>query len=154
VPSFLNDFASFQERTDGDLGRLVEKGASVAEIVARRNNDLVDLVVQLEAFLTVWNSGLRQPCEGLYDSDLACWQIYLAPGKQSRGLYGSGLRPPNDNERGDPGSGSIERLLNPAAVENFKDQLREVSGQEVPSDLAELLYGPTFGATTDVSESP
>ena len=154
VPAFLNDLSAFQERTDRNLGRLVENGATVAEIVAKRNDSLIDLVVQLEAFLTVWNSGLRQPCEGLYDSDLTCWQIYLAPGIESRGLYGSNSRPPNDNERGDPGNGLIGRPINRTSVEAFGELLRQSSGQEVPSDLAELLYGPTVGAHSDVSESP
>lgn len=154
VPTFLNDLSSFQERIDRDLGRLVENGATVAEIVAERNDSLIDLVVQLEAFLTVWNSGLRQPCEGLYDSNLTCWQIYLSPGNDSRGLYGVDNRPPNDNERGDPGNGRIGRPIDKTSVEDFVELLRQSSGQEVPSDLAELLYAPTVGIYSDVSESP
>jgi virulence factor Mce-like protein len=154
VPAFLNDFASFQERIDGNLGRLVENGATVAEIVAERNDSLIDLVVQLEAFLTVWNSGLRQPCEGLYDSDLTCWQIYVAPGTNSRGLYGPNARPPNDNERGDPGNGRIGEPVTRTSIQDFEELLRRSSGQEVPSDLAEILYGPTLGDPTNPSESP
>jgi len=115
---------------------------------------LFDLVVQLEAFLTVWNSGLRQPCEGLYDDDLTCWQIYLSPGVQSRGLYGGNERPPNDNERGDPGNGRIGRSLSRAAIEEFQTALTQSSGSEVPSDLAELLYAPTVGASTDAGQRP
>jgi hypothetical protein len=153
VPAFLNDFASFQERVDGNLGRLVEDGATVAEIVAERNDSLIDIVVQLEAFLTVWNSGLRQPCEGLYDSNLTCWQIYLAPGTESRGLYGPNARPPNDNERGDPGNGRIGQPIR-ASLEEFEELLRRSSGQDVPSDLAEVLYGPTLGDTPSQTESP
>lgn len=144
VPAFLNDLSGFQERTDRNLGRLVENGATVAEIVAKRNDSLIDLVVQLEAFLTVWNSGLRQPCEGLYDSQLTCWQIYLAPGIESRGLYDPNSRPPNDNERGDPGNGGIGRPIDKTSIEDFVELLRKSSGQEVPSDLAELLYAPTM----------
>ena len=154
VPAFLNDFASLQERVDENLGRLVEDGATVAEIVAERNDSLIDLVVQLEAFLTVWNSGLRQPCEGLYDSDLTCWQIYLSPGMNSRGLYGPNSRPPNDNERGDPGNGRIGHPSNRVSIEEFEELLERSSGQEVPSDLAEVLYGPTVDAPTSSSESP
>ena len=154
VPAFLNDFASFQERVDGNLGRLVEDGATVAEIVAERNDSLIDLVVQLEAFLTVWNSGLRQPCEGLYDSNLTCWQIYLSPGMDSRGLYGPNARPPNDNERGDPGNGRFGQPISRASLEEFEELLKRSSGQEAPSDLAEILYGPTLGDTTSLTESP
>jgi virulence factor Mce-like protein len=154
VPAFLNDFASFQERVNGNLGRLVENGATVAEIFADRNDSLIDLVVQLEAFLTVWNSGLRQPCEGLYDSNLTCWQIYLSPGMNSRGLYGPSSRPPNDNERGDPGSGRFGQAINRASLEEFEELLKRSSGQEAPSDLAEILYGPTLGDPTRPSESP
>jgi len=153
VPAFLNDFASFQEGVDRNLGRLVEDGATVAEIVAARNDDLIDLVVQLEAFLTVWNSGLRQPCAGLFDSDLTCWQVYMAPGKNSRGLYGVNRRPPNDNERGDPGNGRIGLPIDETSIEEFEELLRESSGQEVPSELAELLYGPAIGFT-DTSGTP
>jgi virulence factor Mce-like protein len=154
VPTFLNDLSSFQERIDGNLGRLVENGATVAEIVAKRNDSLIDLVVQLEAFLTVWNSGLRQPCAGLYDSDLTCWQIYVAPGKNSRGLYGPNARPPNDNERGDPGNGRIGEPVTRTSIQDFEELLRKSSGQEVPSDLAEILYGPTLGDPTSFGESP
>jgi hypothetical protein len=154
VPAFLNDLAGFQEGVDQNLGRLVENGATVAEIVAERNDSLIDLVVQLEAFLTVWNSGLRQPCEGLYDSDLTCWQIYVAPGKNSRGLYGPNARPPNDNERGDPGNGGIGEPVTRTSIQDFEELLRRSSGQEVPSDLAEILYGPTLGDSTSPNESP
>jgi len=102
----------------------------------------------------VWNSGLRQPCEGLYDSDLTCWQIYLSPGMNSRGLYGPNSRPPNDNERGDPGNGRIGQPSNRVSIEEFEELLERSSGQEVPSDLAEVLYGPTVDAPTSSSESP
>ncbi|MGH2750251.1 MAG: MlaD family protein [Actinomycetota bacterium] len=154
VPVFLNDLAAFQETTAKDLGRLVENGATVAEIVAERNHSLIDLVVQLEAFLTVWNSGLRQPCAGLYDHDLTCWQVYLAPGIDSRGLYSPDRRPPNDNEPGDPGNGRIGRSIDETSLDQFEDLLRDASGQEVPSDLAELLYAPALEASRDLDEDP
>jgi len=93
VPAFFDVLADFQEETEADLGRLVENGATLTEILAARSDDLVDVVVQLEAFTTVWNSGLRQPCEGPYESDLTCWQVYQMPGLDSRGLYGAGQAP-------------------------------------------------------------
>ena len=101
VPAFFDRLATFQELIEHDLGRLVENGATLAEIVAARSDQLTDLVVQLEAFTTVWNSGLSQPCEGLYESNLTCWQIYQVPGLDSRGLYGPG-EAPDANEPGDP----------------------------------------------------
>ena len=106
VPVFLDRLAAFQERTEGDLGRLAEDGADIGEVVAARVDRLVDIVVQLEAFTTVWNSGLQQPCAGEYESDLTCWKIYQQPGMESRGLYGSG-QSPLDNDAGDPGSTSL-----------------------------------------------
>ena len=100
-PRFLDDFAAFQESTEVDLGRLVEEGATVAEVVAARSDDLEALVRNLEAFTTVWNSGLSQPCSGAFESNLTCWQIYQPPGLDSRGLYGRGASPLSD-ESGDP----------------------------------------------------
>ena len=101
VPAFFDRFASFQEDIEVDLGRLVEDGATVAEIVAARSADLTDIIVQLQAFTTVWNSGLKQPCAGLYESNLTCWQLIQMPGFDSRGLYGPGEAPDAD-EPGDP----------------------------------------------------
>lgn len=101
VPVFFDRFADFQERIAGDLGRLIENGATLAELIAPRSDDLRDLVVNLEAFTTVWNSGLKQPCEGLYETNLTCWQAYQPPGLESRGLYGPGEAPDAD-EPGDP----------------------------------------------------
>jgi phospholipid/cholesterol/gamma-HCH transport system substrate-binding protein len=106
VPVFLNEFAAFQERTEDDLGTLLEDGADLAEILAARDDRLVDLVVQLEAFLTVWNSGLNQPCSGEFESNMTCWQIYVVPGLDSRGLYGPGEAPDRD-EPGDPNAGAL-----------------------------------------------
>lgn len=153
VPVLLNDLASFQERTESDLGRLVEHGATVAEFVAERHDKLTDIVVQLEAFLTVWNSGLKQPCAGLYESDMTCWQIYLTPGLDSRGLYGDSAAPPNANEPGDPGTG-IRSIRTVDARERFEALLRRFGGSAPPSDLAELLYAPTSGSYGPSAGSP
>jgi phospholipid/cholesterol/gamma-HCH transport system substrate-binding protein len=101
VPVFLNELAALQERIEVDLGRLVEDGADVAELLAPRSGALRDLVVQLEAFLTVWNSGLSQPCAGEFESDMTCWQVYVPPGLDSRGLYRPGQAPDRD-QPGDP----------------------------------------------------
>jgi len=101
VPAFFDSLASFQERVEDDLGRLVEDGATVSEIVAARADNLTDIVVQLRAFTTVWNSGLSQPCGGVFESGLTCWQLYQLPGLDSRGLYGPGQAPDAD-EIGDP----------------------------------------------------
>jgi phospholipid/cholesterol/gamma-HCH transport system substrate-binding protein len=114
-PAFLNDLTAYQRRINGDLGRLVEDGATIAEILAARSDDLTDMVVQLEAFLTVWNSGLKQPCAGAFESNMTCWQVYQMPGLDSRGIYGTGESPLR-NDPADPllaspstGSGSIGR---------------------------------------------
>jgi virulence factor Mce-like protein len=101
VPAFFDRLASFQELIEGDLGRLVEDGATVAEIVAARSDRLTDIIVELEPFTTVWNSGLSQPCEGQFESDMTCWQVFQMPGLESRGLYGPG-EAPDANEPGDP----------------------------------------------------
>ena len=143
VPSFLDRFAAFQERTERDLGTLVEEGARVAEALAARSDRLVDLVVQLEAFLTVFNSGLSQPCGGLYESNMTCWQVYLMPGIESRGLYRSGEGPDVD-ERGDPGRAGTRTV-------SFEQTLSDVAGREIAGGLVRLLYeqllnslGPEF----------
>jgi len=144
VPAFLDRFAAFQERTERDLGILVEDGARVAEALAVRSDRLVDLVVQLEAFLTVFNSGLSQPCGGLYERNMTCWQVYLMPGIESRGLYRSGEGPDVD-ERGDPGRAGTRTV-------SFEKTLSEAAGREVAGGLVRLLYepllnslGPEFG---------
>lgn len=103
LPVFFDRLAAFQERTESDLGRLAEDGADIGEVVAPRADRLVDIVVQLEAFTTVWNSGLRQPCSGAFESNMTCWQVYQVPGMDSRGLYARGLSP-LDDESSDPGS--------------------------------------------------
>jgi len=129
VPVFLDRLAAFQERTESDLGRLAEDGADIGELVAARADRLVDIVVQLEAFTTVWNSGLSQPCAGLYESNLTCWQVYQLPGLQSRGLYGR-TTPLND-EVGDPGLGS--------ASESARAQLRRALEERLGARLARAL---------------
>jgi len=140
VPSFLNQFAALQERTERDLGVLVEEGATVAEALASRSDALVDLVVQLEAFLTVFNSGLSQPCGGLYERNMTCWQVYLMPGIESRGLYGAG-RGPDKDEPGDPG-----RTRNRGAA---LQSMRAVADEEIAGGIMRLLYDPLLEALAE-----
>ncbi|MDQ3914069.1 MAG: MCE family protein [Actinomycetota bacterium] len=137
VPLFLDELATFQERIEPDLGRLVEDGANVAEIVAARAGELTDIVVQLQAFTTVWNSGLKQPCEGLYESDLTCWQVYQSPGLESRGLYGGGTGPLGDSAN-DPLAGMTARVSDAT----FTELVRAYTGRDVPPPLARVLYEP------------
>ena len=134
VPSFLDRFAAFQERTEADLGVLVEEGADVAEALAARSESLVDLVVQLEAFLTVFNSGLSQPCGGLYESNMTCWQVYLMPGIESGGVYRSGEGPDVD-ERGDPGRAGKQTI-------SLQQLLSDAAGRKIAGGLVRLLYEP------------
>lgn len=138
VPAFLNDFAEFQEVTEADLGRLIDHGATVAEVVAARSTNLTDIVVQLEPFTTVWNSGLSQPCRGAYEADLTCWQLYQMPGIESRGLYGSGGGPAAD-EAGDPGKVAAAAAPEMTALE-FQSMLARYGKGEVTLDLARLLF--------------
>ncbi|HET7481246.1 MAG TPA: MlaD family protein [Actinomycetota bacterium] len=136
VTRFLNDAAAFQEATEGDLGSLVENGASVAEIVAARSDRLQDIVVELRPFTTVWNSGLSQPCRGLYESGLTCWQVFQMPGIESRGLY-HGTTPAND-EPGDPGNpptGANPRL----DASGLRSLLSRYGRGPVSPDLARVL---------------
>lgn len=128
VPTFLNDLARFQESIETDLGRLVEDGATLAEIIAARSARLGDLVRNLEAFTTVWNSGLSQPCEGPFESDMTCWQIYIPPGLESRGLYETGESP----------------LINDQVDPNGADASPGIAAtaRELPSDLARVLHAP------------
>ncbi|MGH2730854.1 MAG: MlaD family protein [Actinomycetota bacterium] len=134
VPVFLDDLARFQEATEDDLGRLVEQGATVAEIVAARSDQLVDIVVQLRAATTVINSGLEQPCGGLFEDDMTCVQVYELPGLESRGLYGANGGPLADDP-GDP----LARL---PSERTFRSLLSAYTESPVPSDLARLLYAP------------
>lgn len=137
VPLFLDRLAALQERIEPELGRLVEDGATVAEIVAARSDQLTDIVVQLEAFTTVWNSGLRQPCEGLYESDMTCWHVYQPPGLDSRGLYGRGTGPLGDSAN-DPLAG----VTAGGSDATFSQMLAAYTGRPTPSELARVLYAP------------
>ena len=137
VPTFFNDAAAFQESIESDLGQLVEDGATLAEILARRSDDLRLLIVDLEPFTTVWNSGLSQPCGGLYEQNMTCWQVYQVPGLDSRGVYGAGQAPDED----DPGDPNFGRF---SATSSDVEDLDVISGLRPrhASSLAELLLGP------------
>lgn len=136
VPVFFDELADFQERTAVDLGRLIQNGATLAELIAPHSDELRDIVVNLEAFTTVWNSGLRQPCEGLYESNMTCWQVYQPPGLESRGLYGRGEAPDAD-ERGDPLFGVPgESPLGDAELQQLFDAVEREAG------LGSLLTAP------------
>jgi virulence factor Mce-like protein len=139
VPVFFNELARFQEDIEGDLSVLVEDGATLTELVAARDDDLRDLIVNLEAFTTVWNSGLSQPCGGLYEQNMTCWQVYQPPGLDNRGMYRNG-QSPDSNEPGDPNfRGSTAAG---SALDSFIDAL--ASGADV-SDLARIVLGPVTG---------
>lgn len=141
VPAFFDRLASFQEMTEQDLGRLIQSGATVAEIVAARSDDLTDIVIGLESFTTVWNSGLKQPCSNIYESNLTCWQVYQPPGLDSRGLYGPG-EAPDANEPGDPLRGVAgESPLGSTAIQ---DLLRSAAAQENVG-LTGVLTAPLGG---------
>jgi phospholipid/cholesterol/gamma-HCH transport system substrate-binding protein len=128
VPTFLDRFAAFQERTEIDLGRLSETGADIGEVVAARSDRLVDIVRQLQAFTTVWNSGLQQPCNGAFESNLTCWQVYQLPGMDSRGRYSSGG--PLSDDPGDPGVQDHSRA---------QQALDELLSQKVGRRLTRLI---------------
>ena len=145
IPLFLERLARLQERIEPELGRLVEDGATVAEIVAARSDELTDLVVQLEAFTTVWNSGLKQPCEGLYESNLTCWQVYQPPGLDSRGLYEEGFGPLSDSVN-DPLAG-VSRGVSDAT---FSQMLAAYTDRPVPSGIARVLYAPARDALPEL----
>ncbi|MFP5299270.1 MAG: MlaD family protein [Actinomycetota bacterium] len=140
VPLFFDRFAAFQETTEQDLGRLIQNGATLAEFLAPRSDRITDLIVQLEAFTTVWNSGLKQPCAGEYESNMTCWQIYQMPGMESRGLYGRGQAPDAD-EPGDPLFGAR------GEAPDLQEEIRRLLG--VPTtpadDLARVLLTPLDG---------
>jgi phospholipid/cholesterol/gamma-HCH transport system substrate-binding protein len=138
VPLFFDRLAAFQEVNEGNLGRLVQSGASLAELLAKHSDDLEDIVVNLQAFTTVWNSGLEQPCGGLYEQNLTCWQVYQVPGLDSRGLYGPG-EAPDRNQPSDPNFGKrgTGRLLSDLAA--------ALEAGAPASDLANLLMAPAAG---------
>lgn len=145
VPLFLEQLATLQERIEPELGKLVEDGATVAEIVAARSDELTDLVVQLEAFTTVWNSGLKQPCAGAYESDLTCWQLYQPPGLDSRGLYGRGFGPLSDTVN-DPLAG----VTGGVSEATFSQMLAAYTDRPAPSRLARVLYAPAREALPEL----
>ncbi|MGH2754281.1 MAG: MCE family protein [Actinomycetota bacterium] len=135
VPTFFDDAATFQESIESDLGRLVDRGATLAEILAARSDDLRRIVLDLEPFTTVWNSGLSQPCAGLFAQDLTCWQVYQPPGLDSRGLYRSGQAP----DRNDPGDPNVGRPA-PSAFGDEPLDLAGIRARDI-SALARLLLG-------------
>jgi hypothetical protein len=135
VPVFLNDLAAWQELTEEDLGRLVDEGASIAEVVAARSDNLNDIVVGLEPFTTVWNSGLSQPCGGLYERNMTCWQVYQLPGLDDRGLYRTNAGPASD-EPGDPLLGASGGRTNTA----YMKLMARFVAEGAPVDLARVLH--------------
>jgi phospholipid/cholesterol/gamma-HCH transport system substrate-binding protein len=140
VPQFLNDFTDFQVQIEDDLGLLIEDGATLAELIAPRSDQLVDLIVQLEPFTTVWNSGLSQPCEGPFETNMKCWQVYQLPGYDHRGLYEPG-QGPQANEPNDPYFGSSAGVTE-LTVESLRAVLEAIGGPGVPDDLARVLLAP------------
>lgn len=139
VPVFLDRFATFQIQTEKSFGALIEDGADVLEVVAPRSDALVSLIRQLEAFATVWNSGLSQPCGGEFESNMVCWQVYLPPGIESRGLYKKGQGPHTD-EPGDPSFSSAGSDTTPS-VDDLTALIRRYTKRMVDPALAQLL-GP------------
>ncbi|MPZ68503.1 MAG: MCE family protein [Actinobacteria bacterium] len=140
VPVFLDQFATFQIQTEESFGRLIEDGADVLEIVAPRSDALVSLIRQLEAFATIWNSGLSQPCAGEFEANMVCWQVYVPPGLESRGLYSKGEGPHTD-EPGDPnafGAGSVTTL----SVDDLTALIRKYTKRIVDPALSHLLLEP------------
>lgn len=138
VPKFLRRFTAFQKLTEDDLSALIHRGATLIEFLEVNKAELTDIIVQLEPFTTVWNSGLKQPCEGLYESDLVCWQVYQPPGMASRGLYGPGESPLEDEPQ-DPLQ-QINAELN--ELNSLQDALEDATNGEVPEDLVRLLMKP------------
>jgi phospholipid/cholesterol/gamma-HCH transport system substrate-binding protein len=149
VPTFFNDLASFQESIDEDLGRLVEDGATLAEFLAARSDRIRLLVLDLEPFTTVWNSGLKQPCGGLFEQDMTCWQVYQMPGLNSRGIYGPG-QSPDENDPGDPNFGRFE------VTTTEEEELDVLSGlkKSDSSVLARLLLGPDSDLLLGEEDAP
>lgn len=143
VPKFLHRLTGFQERLEPDLSRLIKRGASLAQLLATHETDLVDLVMEIEPFTTVWNSGLKQPCSGLFESDMTCWQVYQAPGLDSRGLYGEG-ESPLDNDSADP----VLPTLSESELGALKKMARSMAegdlSEQESLDLAEVLLAPVI----------
>ena len=139
---FLDQFATFQIQTEESFGRLIEDGADVLEVVAPRSDALVSLIRQLEAFATIWNSGLSQPCAGEFESNMVCWQVYVPPGLESRGLYSNGQGPHTD-EPGDPSTfsaGSVTTL----SVDDLTSLIRKYTKRIVDPALSGLLLDPAI----------
>lgn len=142
VPVFFNDLAAFQEDVEQDLGRLVEDGATLAEILAARSDRIRALIVDLQPFTTVWNSGLSQPCDGLFEAGLTCWQVYQLPGMDSRGLYGPG-KAPDEDEPGDP------NFRRRAGGRRAMTHLLEALSSEAESDVVRAVLFPLGSAEGD-----
>lgn len=145
VTPFIRSLTRFQQRINPTLARLAEDGAELAGLIRPRTDDLVDLIVSLQPFTTVWNSGLKQPCAGPFASDFTCWQVYQLPGMESRGLYGPGEGPHLD-DAGDPTFTNSSELSTAVFDQNLSLQLE---GDE-PSDLARI----TWRAAVEGMQSP
>lgn len=150
VPKFLNRVTRFQKLTNDDLSRLIHQGATFLEFVETRRTDLLDLVLELEPFTTVWNSGLKQPCGGLYEQDMVCWQVYQPPGLDSRGLYEDGEAPVED-EPIDPLHAINEEL---ADLDALQAKLEKVSKGDVPEELVKILLGPVSEQLPELGVRP
>ena len=133
VTPFIRTLTRFQRRINPDLARLAEDGAELAELIEPRTDDLVDIIVQLQPFTTIWNSGLKQPCAGLFASDMTCWQVYQMPGMDSRGLYGPGEGPHLDDASDPPFTNQREQVILDAALSAALED-------GVPSDLARITW--------------
>ena len=139
VPRFLRTLSRYQQRIDPELSRLAEDGATLAEFLEPRSDQIVDLILQIQPFTTVWNSGLKQPCAGEFESDMTCWQIYQMPGLDSRGLYGPGEGPfEDDPEDPTPTSAAVH-------FEGSGDRGRRESA-DGRSDLERLTWGALVGS--------
>ena len=103
VPRFIRKLSAYQRRIDPQLSRLVEDGADLAEFLEPRSLQLVDVILQLQPFTTIWNSGLRRPCAGEFEGDLTCWQLFIMPGTRPRllrtGRVATGERSGRPRER-------------------------------------------------------
>ena len=150
VPKFLNDFVKFQKLAEDDLERLIHKGATFLTFVESRRDDLTDIVLQIQPFTTVWNSGLKQPCGGLYEQDMVCWQIYQPPGLESRGRYKDGQAPVED-EAIDPLFAINEEL---GDIDELQARLERVTRADVPDDLVEILFKPVSEELPELRVSP
>jgi virulence factor Mce-like protein len=150
VPRFLDRFTAFQKLTEKDLTRLIQQGATFLEFIESRRDDLTDIVVQLQPFTTVWNSGFKQPCGGLYEEDMVCWQIYQPPGLESRGLYRDGQSPLEDG-RTDPLE-AIDAEL--ARIDRLQTQLKRATKSDAPEELIRILLGPVSQELPELGAAP